>query len=742
MVLIAASIARPDADDRVIHANMDTMRICKQCRQPLPENAPGALCPQCVAKVASDREPPAPESKIAPVVAELAPYFPQLEILEFLGKGGMGMVYKARQPQLDRLVALKILPSESQQHAAFAERFNREAKALAKLNHPGIVNGYDFGQTGPYYYFLMEYVNGMNLRQLLDNETVTPRQTLDLVVQICTALQYAHDEGVVHRDIKPANILVNKKGQVKIADFGLAKLLDNAPDSALTTSQAAMGTLNYMAPEQRENARDVDHRADIYSLGVVFYELLTGEVPMGRFEPPSKKAPVDVRLDEVVLRALEREPARRYQHASEIKSGVEAITHISAAGIGRMERWAVRAGALLLCAAALLASAIWLKPYAPALLDLLIKPDPTRLVARAKERLERYDRPGNIDKAILELQRAARQDPSFTEARAWLGLAYWRRYKQKKEVQDRSEASRCAAEALRLNTNSPPALFVQGLVANEEKRYSDATNFLCRANDTEKWENGEVLIQIATVYRNMTNMSNSFLYAQKANEVQRKPWYFYNSLGSYEFSLGHLEAAQSNFQAATLVAKDSPTAWLNLGQVLLYKDNRNEDEDALKYLKESLALDPSDGAYDGLGEHYFNISNWQAAASNFQDAAKLNPARYDYPGNAGLALIRLPGASYQAMAEEQLRKAVDKVRSRLKETEDHVAEANLGLYQAVLGQTADAYATLRHAMESAPNVPQVSDNIEAAAEYLEDVCHRSGEAERFRQLLPKKDVHP
>jgi tRNA A-37 threonylcarbamoyl transferase component Bud32 len=316
------------------------MRICKQCRQPLPENAPEGLCPACLAKVALGSEPAAPgatinvnplaeaapATRVAPNPAELAAQFPQLEIIELLGMGGMGMVYKARQPRLDRIVALKILPVESQQHPSFAERFNREAKALAKLNHPGIVNVYDFGQTAQYYFFIMEFVDGMNLRQLLNTEKVAPRQALELVVQICTALQYAHDEGVVHRDIKPENILLNKKGQVKIADFGLAKLLGTAPDTALTMSQAAMGTLNYMAPEQRRNAQGVDHRADIYSLGVVFYEMLTGEVPMGRFEAPSKRVQVDVRLDEVVLRALEREPERRYQQVSEVKSNVENIT--------------------------------------------------------------------------------------------------------------------------------------------------------------------------------------------------------------------------------------------------------------------------------------------------------------------------------------------------------------------------------------------------------------------------------
>jgi predicted Ser/Thr protein kinase len=318
---------------------MDTMRICQQCRQPLPENAPEGLCPPCLAKVAQGSEPAAPGGtinvnppaglpRIAPDVAQVAAHFPQLEIIELLGIGGMGMVYKARQRHLDRLVALKILPVESAPHPSFAERFSREAKALAKLNYPGIVYVYDFGQSGPYYYFIMEYVDGMNLRQLLNKETVTPRQALELVVQICAALQYAHDEGIVHRDIKPENILLNKKGQVKIADFGLAKLLGAAPDTGLTMSQAAMGTINYMAPEQRQNAQGVDHRADIYSLGVVFYEMLTGEVPMGRFEPPSKRVQVDVRLDEVVLHALERDPARRYQQASEVKTDVENVTRV------------------------------------------------------------------------------------------------------------------------------------------------------------------------------------------------------------------------------------------------------------------------------------------------------------------------------------------------------------------------------------------------------------------------------
>ena len=168
-----------------------------------------------------------------------------------------------------------------------------------------------------------------NLRQLERAGKLSPREALQIVTQICEALQYAHDEGIVHRDIKPENVLLDKKGRVKIADFGLAKILGREPqDFHLTGAGQVMGTPHYMAPEQVEHPQAVDHRADIYSLGVVFYEILTGELPLGKFAPPSSRThgmQIDVRLDEVVLHALEKEPGRRYQHASEVKTDVETI---------------------------------------------------------------------------------------------------------------------------------------------------------------------------------------------------------------------------------------------------------------------------------------------------------------------------------------------------------------------------------------------------------------------------------
>ena len=318
---------------------------CPQCGDKLGANAPRGVCPKCLIKVGlasgadidktatSDEKSSIPTSVtppgrfVPPEPAELAKQFPQLEILELLGQGGMGAVYKARQKQLERVVALKILPPEVGQDPAFAERFTREARSMAKLSHQHVVTLHEFGQTEEgLYYFIMEFVDGTDLRHVIQTGELCPDEALAIVPQVCEALHYAHKKGIVHRDIKPENILLDNEGNIKIADFGLARLL-NRPTTAYTLTQVGqrMGTPHYMAPEQIEHPGQVDHRADIYSLGVVFYEMLTGQLPIGKFAPPSTKVQVDVRLDRVVLKTLEYEPERRYQHASEVKTDVEQI---------------------------------------------------------------------------------------------------------------------------------------------------------------------------------------------------------------------------------------------------------------------------------------------------------------------------------------------------------------------------------------------------------------------------------
>ncbi len=290
---------------------------CPRCGARL---APAAqACPACVLRHAFPTPTGAASRDQVPTLEELAPHFPQLELEALIGRGAMGAVYRARQRSLGRSVALKVLAHGLCERAGFPERFEREARALATLQHPGIVAVHDAGVAGPFPYLVMEYVDGASLREVLRDGALDSSEVLALVTQLCAALEYAHSRGVVHRDIKPENVLLDREGRLKIADFGLAKLAAAPPDG-LTRATQTMGTPPYMAPEQYERPMEVDHRADLYALGVMLYELLTGELPLGRFDAPSKRAGVDARLDAVVLKALERDRERRYQRALELQT--------------------------------------------------------------------------------------------------------------------------------------------------------------------------------------------------------------------------------------------------------------------------------------------------------------------------------------------------------------------------------------------------------------------------------------
>lgn len=315
-----------------MNTNAPAPSPCPSCGRTLPAGALAGLCPACLLAQGAETEHAETKGRSRfepPSLDAIARLFPQLQVFGLLGAGGMGAVYKARQPALDRLVALKVLPAGG--GVGSTERFNREARALARLSHPNIVGVHEFGQVEGLHFFIMEFVDGANLRQLEKTARLSPREALQIIPQICDALQYAHDEGVVHRDIKPENVLVDRKGRVKIADFGLAKIADPDPAAArLTVEGQVMGTPHYMAPEQVERPLAVDHRADIYALGVVFYEMLTGDLPLGKFAPPSRKVQVDVRLDDIVLRALENDPERRYQQANDVKSEVQTVANAPA----------------------------------------------------------------------------------------------------------------------------------------------------------------------------------------------------------------------------------------------------------------------------------------------------------------------------------------------------------------------------------------------------------------------------
>jgi len=253
--------------------------------------------------------------------------FDGYQIEEVIGRGGMGTVYRARQLSLGRPVAIKILSRDLADKEQFLERFLREADALSRLSHPNVVQVYDRGEVDGQPYLVMEYVEGASLRDVMQEGPLPAAEALRIVSSVLAALEHAHVNGIVHRDIKPENVLLSRGRVIKVADFGLSRLLGPADLTRLTRTQLVLGTYEYMAPEQRERSKEADPRSDLYATGVVLYEMLTGELPIGRFTLPSQRRPEDCdgRFDELVERSLAKNPARRFQSASEMSGAVSVL---------------------------------------------------------------------------------------------------------------------------------------------------------------------------------------------------------------------------------------------------------------------------------------------------------------------------------------------------------------------------------------------------------------------------------
>jgi len=239
-----------------------------------------------------------------------------------IGQGGIAEIYKGRQESLNRDVAIKILFARLCEEPDILRRFERESVVIARLSHPNIVHVIDKGQASNRYYFVMEYVDGTSLREVIDSDKIALRTKLDMLAQVCKALDYAHKNGVIHRDIKPANILIDRQGNPRVADFGIAQIV-GTPETEMTSSDVIMGTLSYMSPEQKVSSTNVDQTTDIYAMGVMIYEILVGKKPLGRFKLPSELKPsLGTKFDEIIQKCLAQEPKDRYQTAAALKNAI------------------------------------------------------------------------------------------------------------------------------------------------------------------------------------------------------------------------------------------------------------------------------------------------------------------------------------------------------------------------------------------------------------------------------------
>lgn len=258
----------------------------------------------------------------APEPHELAPLFPDYEVQYLIACGGMGAVYHCIQKALERPVAIKILPTEFSDDAEFCQSFTAEARAMAKVNHPNLISVFDFGEVAGMLFIVMEYVAGQSLFDALGGEALDPKEAIRLTIGTAEGLAHAHENGILHRDIKPANILLNVEAEPKIGDFGLASQLGRQ----VQDGEAIFGTPGYTAPEVIEPPHVFDHKADIFSLGVMLHELLTGKLPTADPRPASHISGCDARLDQIIKKATHPNPALRYASAVDLANDLRNLS--------------------------------------------------------------------------------------------------------------------------------------------------------------------------------------------------------------------------------------------------------------------------------------------------------------------------------------------------------------------------------------------------------------------------------
>jgi serine/threonine protein kinase/predicted Zn-dependent protease len=683
------------------------------------------------------------------------------KLLEKIGEGGMGSVWVAEQTQeIHRKVALKVIKLGMDTKQVIA-RFEAERQALALMDHPSIARVLDAGATeNGRPFFAMELVNGIPITDYCDQHQLPTGERLALFTKVCKAVQHAHQRGVVHRDIKPQNILVTFQDGApvpKIIDFGIAKALagQHLTDKTVHTRlEEFIGTPAYMSPEQAEmNALGIDARSDVYSLGVLLYELLTGLTPFKAWllrqlstaeirriireeEPPRPSASLttllsageqatvakhrscglpalvhSVRgdLDWIVMKCLEKDRTSRYGTPDELAGDVQrhlenqpVLAH-APSPVERLTKLMRRRKRTIATVAAIVI-------FTPLLAFVYVslwpaKPPPGLSIEQRLQRadllLRDYDQEGKITEALALLRDSPANEPPNAGIWAIRGWANWLLYRENDREEARWEAGNCASNAMRLNPENAQGHLVQGLVARSLGDSDSATNHLFRAKELTRSSDGLVLICLASALRAAKDKTNALVYAQLAEQAAEDRWDIWDKIGRYWVEArprtNDLERSRSSFERAVRLAPNSPMAHLHLGDLLL---RQRLAQEALPELERSAQLRRTPEALSAIGTAYLRLRKYETAADYFLQASRADPEKFIYHYSAGVAFRANTNA--QAQAAEQFTQAVRQMDDLL--TPGHekaLVRAYRGACLAALDRPAEARQDLEQARREA-----------------------------------------
>jgi len=670
------------------------------------------------------------------------------EIVSRIGVGGMGEVYRARDPRLDRDVAIKILPADSGAAPVQRERFVREARAASALVHPNIITIHEINAADGVDFIVMEYVRGEPLSKLLMGGRLGLARTLEYAVQIADALKAAHEAGIVHRDLKPGNIMIASSGLVKVLDFGIAKRMsepgadeDRTTAASLTVAGSAIGTPAYMSPEQTLGD-EVDARSDLFSFGVVLYEMLAGQLPFDRttnlslvrqivHEPPRPlriTAPdVPNELVAIVDRCLVKDPAGRYVSAATLRDDLRRIAaRVESGTTGRGEvetreapapaaepRRRPRASRALTIAAGVVLIAIlawaggpslvrWVRAQlAPASLADAEAP-PQELYARATERLRLYYRDGNVDLAIKQLDRALALKSPYPIVEARLSLAYWRKNAVSADPEWQKRALAHAERAVAGSDQLAMAHIALG-AAEMIAGHPDKAAAAYQKAETLDPANWELLWRLGDLAVAQKDPTVAEKYFRRATEAGPQEWESHSRFGVFSYGQGRYTDAIASFEKMRDVAPDHPRAYSSLAAV--YHQLGRPDE-AAALLQRALQIAPDAQTYSNLGTNLYFQSKYPEAERAFDEAVKLNANGYQRWGNLGDA-VRMATPGSEKM-HDSYRRAIQLGQDQLtKSPTDANIRSNVALYLVRDGQIPNALAELDRVLSQKELTPAV-----------------------------------